>query len=356
MYKKLAIFPVDYNSVAFVRNSQIGGYEAVPLLVPALKVLTGNDLSKLDGGLNANIQLYSDYKNKISECEIIYFTNSDLIQEESIYHELIEYAEKLCKEIVLTETIKERLGLDLKKEYSEQFFSTYNSKSSKLLQIDVPIISIFTLGYNCGQLQTELSMRKFFLDREYKVMQIGSQENFNLFGFLNTPTFLYDSALDVQQKILMFNKYVHDNCLLEDPDIIIIGVPEPIMKYNDNILNGFGVIPFIIENAIKSDIGVISLYYNQYTCEYFDLISQFTKYRFDILTKYFSVSNTQVTKNIDDTSLLEYLYIDIDFVKSNLDMTIGENKYTVFSPYDEESMTEAFCEIENELLSNLSQI
>jgi len=357
MHKKIAIFPIDHNTVTFARYAYMGNYEAIALLAPQLNVLEGNDISKIDGGTNANIQLHIDYKLKIWDCDVVYFTNSDLIQDMSIYHDLIEYAKDLGKETIIAKSVLARLGQKAETECCKQqpiFFD--DSIPPKLMTIEAPIISLFTIGENCGQPQTELSMREFFLNKDYHVMQIGTQEYSNVIGCINLPSFMFDSTVDSQKKIIMLNRFVYDLYMSEKPELILIGVPNPIMKYNDVILNGFGIIPFIIHNAIKSDIGVLSIYYGEYTHEYLKLITQFCKYRFDVQTKYFSIANSHVSKNIDDPSKLEYLYVNTDFVKSNFDVGIGKEDFTLFSPYDKESMEKALHKIEDELLSNPNQI
>ena len=351
MNNKIAIFPIDYNNVTLARYANLGKYEPIALVTPSLNVLEGIDISKLDGGINANIPLQTDYKQKISDCRVVYFTDSDLVPDNSIYDELIAYAKELDKEIIIDDHLLTRLeaaSVTLKSQANYDEFS-------KLLSIEVPIISLLTIDEKCGQSQTEWSIRKYFLSRGYKILQLSSQGYSNLLGSFILPKFLFDITLDVEKKIIMFNKFIYDLCLKEKPDLIIISVPTPIMKFNDEILNGLGVLPFIIQNAIKSDIGLINLSFNEYTYEYLDYIMQFCKFRLNVIPKYFSISNTVVTKNMDENKL-DYLYLNIDFVKSNLDSNIGKDYYTVFATYDEENMVKAFQKIEQELLTNPNQI
>jgi len=350
MSRKIAIFPIDHQTATFARFAHLEGYEPIALLSPTLSSLVGNDLSRLDGGKKANISLHLNYQEKMMESDLIYFVESESVTNLNLYHELISYAKELNKEVILTD----KLSMFLKNP--EQFTQYLTPSTFKLLTIDVPIISVLAMGEKCGQPQTEFSIRKYFAEQGYQVLQIGTQEYSQLFGSLKLPSFLFDPSIDIQNKIITFNRFVYDECQKADPDVIILGVPNPIMKYNNDILNGLGVIPYVIQNAVQSDIGVVNLHCSEYTYEYFEHIMQLCKYRLNIAVKYFGISNTVASKNMDEPNKLEYLQVNTDFVKKKLKPEIGKDEYTLFSIYDEESMTQAFRKIEQELLANVSQL
>ena len=347
MSRKLAIFPIDHQTVTFARYAHLGDFEPIALVSPALSVIEGSDISKLDGGKKTNIHLYTDYQQKICESDVVYFVDSKSIKKEDLYHELIEYANELNKEVIVSDYLSKRL-----KELRD-----LELPSPKLLPIDFPIISILTMGGEyCGQAETEFSLGRYFRDQGYQVLQIGTQEYSHLLGFLNLPDFLFNTAIDAQKKILMFNKFVYESCKQEKPDVIILGVPHPIMKYNNEILNGLGIIPFIVQNSIESDIGVVNLHFNEYSHDYFNDITNLCKYRLNVEATYFGISNVSATKNMDEVNKLEYLHIDSEFVKDNLNEETGKGEYTLFAINDEETRTEVFRKIEQELLTNISSL
>lgn len=347
MSRKLAIFPIDHSTATFARYAHLGQYETIALLSPMLNVLAGSDISKLDGGDKANIKLHMDYQQKIAESDVVYFVDSESGIDDTLYRELIAQAKKLAKEVIISDRVLRSL---------ENPLTVDQPASPKLLAIDVPIISVLAIGEKCGQAQTEFSLGKYFVDQGYRVLQIGTQEYSHLLGCLSLPAFLFDPAIDVQSKIISFNQFIYQACQQEDPDVIILGVPNPIMKYNNDILNGLGILPFIIQNAIATDIGVVNLYYDDYNYEYLNFIMQLCKYRLNIAAKYFGVSNTTASKNMEEQNKLEYLYVNRDFVKANLKPEIGKDEFTLFSIFDEESMQQACKKIEQELLANVDQL
>lgn len=347
MCNKIAVFPIDYSNVSIARFLKNEHSDVKALITPGFEVLDGFDLSKIDGGEYADIKLCSQYKKIISECSEIMFIKSNMIKDKTIYKELICYANDLNKKTMIADKV-------LQQEPKEALNYDYMTKC--LLHADVPIISILEIGDNCGQLQTELAIREYFTAKNYKVVYIGSDDNCKMVGGYNIPEFLYDLRIDNVSKIKMFNKFVYDTYINERPDLIVIGIPTPIMRYNDMILNGFGMLPFIMQNAIKSDIAVLSLYYGEYTYEYLYQLMQLSKYRFDVPCKYFSIGNAIIARNIDDLHKLDYLFIDNQFVMNHINYDIENNEFTLFSPYIKESLIRALDKIENELLMNPEKV
>ena len=338
--------------------NNMGGYEPIALLAPDLNVLEGSDISKLDGGMNANISLYINYEEKILESDLVYFVNGERFQNIKFYTKLVEYAKKIDKEVIMSNDVARLLELEpsqLTINAEEKIFDDIVI-APKLLPIEIPVISIFTIGKKCGQVQTEFLARKYFLSKGYNVMQIGSHDFMRVVGCLSIPDFMFDSTIDPLEKTLKLNRFIHKYIVMEKPDIILIGVPHPVMKYNDSNLNGLGIFPFIIQNAIRSDVGIINLHFGDYTADFLEEVRRFCKYRLDVDTRYFGISNTSVLKDVDDPTKLEYLYLTTDFVKSNLISGIGEDQFVVFSAFNEEDASRAFQKIENELQANPEQL
>jgi peptide maturation system protein (TIGR04066 family) len=356
MHKKVAIFPADQNTVPLARyTSSFLQYQAVPFLPPNLRILENQDISELDGGDFANIKLSLDYYDEIAKCDIVYFLDSISMNDDDLYHSLIKYADEQGKEVIISKYLLARLNISNNKEVETTLFID-ETDLSKLIEIDTPIISIFTSGPNCNQPNIELSLRKYFDDKKYNVLQIGTPIISELYGFTSIPEFLYDPKIDTMNKIIMFNRFVYNLSLSENPDLIIIGIPEGIMKYNNRILNGLGVLPFIIQSAIHSDIGIVSLYQNNYPKAYYDELMQYCKYKLGILPKYFNIANTKVMNNIDDKNVIDYLFLNSEYVQSIIDTASFCEDFFVFNSLSTENAEKTYQMIEAELLSNLAHV
>ena len=354
MYKKVAIFPVNHETVALVRYAYIGKFEPIALVAPELSILDGEDISKLDGGSPSNIILCSNYTQGIQNCEAVIFLGHT---DEEVYKELMLVAKAHNREIWTPGFAQENIKREVTTLASDGDISLANDLiPQKLLNIDTPIISIYGIGYNCGILHTEFLARDFFMGNGYKVLQIGSVDYSQYLGCVAFPSFIFDSNLNYTEKAIKFNRFIFDLEKEQNPDVIIIGTPNPIMKYSDDVLNGLGIVPFIIQNSIKSDIGIVNLYYSKYDFEYIEMISQLTRFRFNIPFRYFGLSNVNAHKNQDMDGKMEYLHLETSFVKSNFNPEIGNDKYTIYPAYDKDSAYETFRKIEAELQSNVLRI
>ncbi len=349
----VALFPVQKNNAAFARHGKkLQNYNVIPVLSPAHRTMEGMDLAELDGGDNTGIVLKADLNEVLDECEIIYMDCSNFIFRDEDYYGYIECAERKGTQIVFSREIIDRLNIKNIQERELGKKIDYDSVK-ELIKIDVPIISIFTLGNENDQGNVELELREFFLSKGYKISQIGVHEYSKLLGFHSVPDFLFAKNIDGKAKRVMFNRYVRNIVKEERPDLLIIGVPEAIMKYNDKILAGMGDVPCIIQDVVESDIGIICTCYEPYTEDYFKELSLYGRYRLNCEVRYFNISNSTVVNDPDNNNRLEHLYLDHNYVVSNMNFGFKDNEeFEVFNSYTETSMLKVLEKIENELLGN----
>lgn len=350
----IALFPVQKSNAAFARHGkELHCYNVIPILAPAHKTMSGQDLAALDGGNRTDIVLRSDFNKALDECEMLYMDCSNFIFKDEDYYECIKIAKEKNLQVVFSRELIERLKIDSEHEECMEWEGTESGGRNQLIDIDVPIISVFTLGNENDQGNVELELRKYFIQRGYKVSQIGIHEYSRLFDFHASPRFLFANNIDGKTKRLMFNKYVRKIVKDEKPDLLIVGVPEAIMKYNDKILAGMGDVPCIIQDAIMSDIGIICTCYGPYTEKYFEELSLYSCYRLNCKANYFNISNSMVVDDEDNNNRLEHLDLDSNYVISNMNFGLKEDsEYKVFNSYSESSLISAFQKIENELLEN----
>ena len=209
MKEKIVLFPVDRDSVAMVRYvANLLEGEIIPLLPETLKVLAGMDISIMDGGSEAKIIFSIEYEEMIDISSKVFLCDSNSVEDNETYIRLIDYAKEMNKEVIISEALEKRLNIE-KKSKKEEIKTDY--KTEELVEIEVPIISIFTYGENCNQLDVELSMRSYFLEQGYRVTQIGNKVASDLFSFTSMPEFLCDLNISVEEKIIRFNSFVSKN-------------------------------------------------------------------------------------------------------------------------------------------------
>jgi len=263
MRKKMLVFPFNYsNYLLATRKELIKEYE-----ITAFACTKNSPFCNQDVGVFVNkefgIVVSDDFLKEVNLVDSVLLTSGlgDVFVD--VYVEKIQIAQEAGKEILVTRDV-----LDLIKR--ENIFwddiSCINADMpdeivdiNELYDIDIPIVSVTGAGENCEKFDLQLSVRKVFLDKNYKIFQVGSKEYSALFGMHNFPELLFSKTHSLPQKVLAFNSWIFKKISEEKPDIIILGIPGGIMPLNNKIYNSFGEIALIISKALKIDVNILSL-------------------------------------------------------------------------------------------------
>lgn len=352
--KKAVVFPINYDNREIIQYCD---------LIKNYSILLGIVLEKYDNNTFPadKIIKYSDFDVGSIDYDTIIFLRVAEEYNPDLYVTLIQKAMKQNKEIVISSDLYksfqkllkyyDNLEIVTKNTEIEEIRNIYSNQEVKILKnIRTPIISLMGMGDYCNKFSCELELRKFFISRGYKVLQIGSKEFSFLFGFENSPDFLHEKNYSLEDKAFLFNYLISYYEEKYEPDIIVIGVPGGILPVNNKILNGLGEIPYVIMNSIKVDIGVLCIYHNAVENHIIDEYIKCCKYRFNTIVENILVSNTAFTFNMDrDMRSLKYYHLD---KSSAIEHNDCECK-SIFSIYDIESMLE---NIHNKLLNGIDVI
>ena len=164
-------------------------------------------------------------------------------------------------------------------------------------EIEVPIISVMGVGYNVSKFDVQLYLREMFLKKGYKVAQIGTKKISNIMGFYSIPDFMYNNRFSGEETILRFNEFVKKVEDKEKPDIIIIGVPEPILPLNKKHLFSFGIRAYEIYQAVDVDYCILNLLSGEYSDQFETEMKNVCKYRYNVDIDDFFVSNFSIVSN-----------------------------------------------------------
>lgn len=161
-------------------------------------------------------------------------------------------------------------------------------------EIEVPIISVMGVGYNVSKFDVQLYLREMFLKKGYKVAQIGTKKISNIMGFYSIPDFMYNNRFSGEETILRFNEFVKKVEDKEKPDIIIIGVPEPILPLNKKHFFSFGIRAYEIYQAVDVDYCILNLLSGEYSDQFETEMKNVCKYRYNVDIDDFFVSNFSI--------------------------------------------------------------
>jgi len=315
--------------------------------------LNGADVCKIDGGECTGTLLTSYNEIDLDVCDTLYVDYTEKLSNLSLYQDAIIMAEKMGKEVILSRELSRKLNLT---KESHSNISENSSDFGYLAEIGVPVITILSQGVHTGQFAVELALRKSFSEKGYKVSQIGTQKSSKFFGISEFPDFIYENE-DVCKKMVRFNHFSNSLIEKESPDLLIMGVPEPILKYNDKILNGLGVTPFVVCNAVRSDLAILCVYYSEYKNSDFNEMCQNGNYRLDAPIHFFNIANAALEPNTSSGTIkMQYIDLSSDFVLNNIKEITEIDEYCLFNVLNTNSFEKAYDAIERKLTDNVQSI
>jgi len=355
MGKRLSLFPMNRDLCAVARYADLlYEYKLTHLFVPRYLRMGGNDVCRLDGGTHTYMSLTDYSKDKLRECDVLYMDFDEAVVSIDFCKEIISHAKEMNVEIMPSRMLRKKLHDEFDTLPATEEVPFAESPEDDILhEINIPVVMVLSHGLLTDQLAVEFALRRHFTEAGYKVAQIGSHDVCELFGYTDMPDFMLKPA-DAYEKIVRFNRYTSNMALDEMYEIMIIGVPGAIVKYSDRKLQGLGVLPFIICNAVRSDVTVACTHYAEYEKIFFDEVARYGKYRLGSPIHFFNMANTSVAPDqsiVQDTTLLTYTNLESSFVLNTL-KGIKADGYHLFNALDKDSVKEACVAVQSILSGN----
>jgi peptide maturation system protein (TIGR04066 family) len=294
--KIAVIYPIKKEYVEIIKyKNMLKGFEKI---IPVSLVGQGiehRDVGEFIKGEPLGMEVTSDFETSIQDATEIIFTEfSELVYEKMIYS-MEQKKNIICLfkledevEVLIIQTCKNK-GITYK-NYCNSKEVYPEVKDNKLHKINVPILLICGISEYTNKFELQLKARNEFLKRGYNVSQVGSKEYSRLFGMHNFPEFMFSNMQDVD-KIYRFNSYIKEIENTEEPEILIIGVPGGAMQYDADHPNGFGIINYLVSNALTVDVTMLSLAFNEYDESFWDFAENYMKYRYEYPVQSFHLSN-----------------------------------------------------------------
>lgn len=103
----------------------------------------------------------------------------------------------------------------------------------KMYLCNTPVLGIFGTSSRQGKFTLQLQLRKLFLNRGYRIGQLGTEPSSLLFGFDCVFPMGYESSVLTQSNdnISILNRFIHI-CETQNPDLIIVGSQSGTCPYN----------------------------------------------------------------------------------------------------------------------------
>ena len=356
MDKKLAIYPMTRDACAVARNSSLlQGHVLSHIFAPRFTELCGTDISHIDGGSYANVSL-SDYCcDTLKKIDVLFVDYDENLKTLSLYNDIIDEAIMFDKKVICSRKLVQQLR---KEPIPRPYDVSHTEKSpdmNRLYEIPIPVITVLTQGERADQFAVELALRKYFIDEGYTVSQLGSYEASQFFGFNNLPNFLFEPH-EAYEKALLFNHYVRGLVEKEESHLLILGVPGGIMKYNDQLLNGLGLLPVTVCGAVRGDLSILCMYHAQYNELFFDEMSRYGLYRYGTPINFFNVANTHFTPKLDNSYMKMFVDLKSDYVLRSIRQDIKHGEHNLCNVLDSDSAKNTCRAVHEALLNNVRYV
>ncbi len=352
----ILIYPFCKKFSEFARCKEaLKEFDKVIPIAPKGFGMEGEDVSACDGGNPLNIKISSDYISNIIQADAAFFGYVEANISAESYKEKIRKANDLKKKVFLTKELMEYLG-DVDELGPIKLMEYTNciqvkELSSKLLSIPVPVIVVAGIGDRCDKFSIQVKLGNFFSEQGYRVLNWGTKDFSKLFGIEALPQFLFET-MDNGMKIKQFNSYLYNRVMEENPEVVIIGVPGGIMQVNAYEFNEFGELAFIISNAIKSDISILSLYSQELNQNFLDHLIKLCRYKLNFQVDYVNIANTDLLI-LPEEKECQYTTVPSTHIINNVIKTLNYEDAFFFNALDDISMRAACNKILSELEKNL---
>ena len=276
---KAVIYPINKEYVEILKYKEMmEKYEEIIPVCLSGQGIEHRDAGELVKGKPLGIEIMADFEICMQDVDDIIFTEfSDVVFDKMMYS--IEHKKNIVCLFELEDEMNRTItgkcienGVHFK-NYCDSYAAYDMLKEKKIREMNVPILLICGLSEYTNKFEVQLRVRDEFKKRGYCVSQIGSKKYSRIFEMHNFPQFMFQNIPEID-KVYMFNSYVKQIERKEHPDIIIIGVPGGVMPYDMDHPNGFGIVNYLVSNALSVDGTLLCLAYNEYEGSFWKLIQK----------------------------------------------------------------------------------
>lgn len=331
---KTLMFPYTYDSYYLYQNRKyLKPLDIQGVFSPRGSGLEGEDADDLMGGFfRKGLYIREDFEDAIKDFDAVLFCEG--LKTPELYLQKISYTRTFFKKIYVTPKVKTILqnnnfpmhDINLLKEFTLNFdmFIKFNKNlKNKIYNVDVPVLFILNEGVHCNSIDIELKLRDKFVTNKYKVSQIGSQSESNIFGFISAAEIL-NLEVSFGNKVILFNHYLHYLNIVEKPDLFIIGLPDAILPFDELNNNNFSEQSLIISSAIHPDISILCTYFIlNIDDNYLNKIKDYCKYKFNSICDYIFMSSTVVNFDEEISNKINYLHMRKEEIELKNNLVFG---------------------------------
>ncbi len=226
---------------------------------------------------------------------------------------------------------------------------SYEDTSEPLYRPYAPVIFIGELAKDVQGYEVFCNLVKMCKAQGLKVSAIGPEAANGLFGF-HTIDFS-NTRGELSRHIYRINKYVRNIEEQENPSIIIIKLPKPMIKFDDDVRYDLGLSAYMISQAITSSFFIACSPYGFFSGEFWNSMSDNFQSKFGYGIDAIHISN-KIIDNTDamDKNNLSFVHMSIQQAHEIIEQVSIESSFLLGCLTDSNDMKSVIEEIKRGLL------
>lgn len=319
---KVMVFPYDFEFLPILKNRHLLTDITIKCLVsPNGFGLTGKDGYFFEDGEKSGFTVHSNMTEEdFSKIDAVWLTESIKKLHKEEIADYIKTISQYRKDVIFTSIVDKTFEKEIKDlcdfyklkiVTTQDYMSAYDmldiesvSDSLRWHKCETPVIYVLGVSGMTQKFDLQLYLRSQFISRGYKVSQIGSKSLCETMGFYSVPAFIFSSKYTETEKVLKLNAFIKEIEERENPDVIIMGIPDGIMPLTQKHHFNFGIPAYEMCCAVNPDFSILSLFDGMYNDEFFEEMTKLCKYRLNIDLDIFITSHyTPISNSIDEESL-----------------------------------------------------
>lgn len=174
---------------------------------------------------------------------------------------------KRVKEICSLNNVRCKMQDDI--QFENGMIDYRNLKYSLVQQIiETPIVSVAGVVPVAQKYQIQLNLLNNFKKDGYKVVLIGTGELNELMGAYSLGDVLFCRDLPEVHRIHYFNNFLKEIEKRDKPDVIIIGIDDPLLSLSSRHPFNYGIYATELYSAFSPDISIIALMNGNYNDDF----------------------------------------------------------------------------------------
>lgn len=342
MGKKVAIYPFYPRLLPYIKNYEKlqDEYKITEIYAPQGLGLTDRDLSfacnhpqiGLKGSLIQKIQesnasilaLVDDIEEHFDNTNFPDIANIALQNGMTVNYYAKSTDSVSNKMWQLSEDNKDNVKIIIEKHMSNKFGEIKSS-------LQTPVILIGGLIDEPDVLEVLLQVYLNLCELGLKV-SVFTKTPFSLGTNFHSINTLLNNNVDEKTKISKLRETIKEIEHLEQPDIMLIEAPDPIIEYNDYAHNGYGIRTYMLSLATIPDSMICVIPTELCINEYIEMVSNFVKEKYNTSLDGVHASNAVIDSlDVIQFQELSWIHIPLEEVDKNLRYSQKQSKIPIIN-------------------------